>query len=72
MMPMQNSLAQRFGIRPQATARPMPQGVMPGQMPVQLPVRPPMQAQPVMQAPAMAQGQPVMPQNNLRRMMMAQ
>lgn len=74
-MTLQNIFAQRFGIPP-ATARPLPQSVMPGQMPVQLPpVRPvmqaaqaqPMQAQPMQAQPA---AQP-MPQNDLRRMMMA-
>ena len=84
-MTLQNIFAQRFGIPP-ATARPLPQSVMPGQMPVQLPpVRPvmqtaqaqPMQAQTVQAQPMQAQpmqAQPAaqpMPQNDLRRMMMA-
>jgi hypothetical protein len=71
-MTLQNIFAQRFGPPPVA-ARPMPQGVMPGQMPVQLPPRPPMQVQPMQPQPMQVQPQAAqpMPQNDLRRMMMA-
>jgi hypothetical protein len=76
-MTLQNIFAQRFGPPPVA-ARPMPQGVMPGQMPVQLPPRPPMQVQLTQVQPMQPQqvqvqtqaAQP-MPQNDLRRMMTA-